>query len=71
MMHGTMNVKFNSAGSVVSKATVATARGATMQMAVRGLFHMIYEERTEGDKRNARSYSLQRSTSILYLVCVD
>ena len=55
----------------MSKATVTTAWGATMQIAVRGLFHTIYEERTESDKRNARSYSMHRSTSILYLVSVD
>ena len=61
----------HSAGSVVSKATIATARGATMHITVCGLFHTIYEERTEGDERNARSDSMQRSKSNLYPICVD
>jgi hypothetical protein len=41
----------HSAGSVVPKATVATARGATTQIVVRGLFYAIHEETYEGDKR--------------------
>ena len=61
----------HSAGSVVPKATVATARGAKMQTAVRGLFPTICKERTEGDKKNAISDSMQRSTCILYSDCVD
>jgi hypothetical protein len=42
------------AGSVVTKATVTTARGATMQIAVRGLFYAICGERIEGDKKKTR-----------------
>ena len=47
----TMLTATHSAGSVVPKATIATARGATMHIAVPGLFYAIYEERIEGDKK--------------------
>ena len=50
----------HSAESVVPKATVATARGATMQTTIRGLFRTIYKERTEGaqkKKRDIRFYA--------------
>ena len=48
----------DSACSVVPKATVAPARGATMQIVVRGLFCVIYEQRIEDDKkREIRFYA--------------
>jgi hypothetical protein len=52
----TMMTATHSADSVVPKAIVATAREATMQIAVRSLFCAIYGGRTAGDKKRETRY---------------